>query len=420
MHQKIPGFSNLALISVIAACSIARAAPTLINLGLPPGGTTWQVRMLSTDGSAIAGVVDSSGTIRANRCTIPFNTPVFEDLGVLPTFATSRGFGISGDGQTVVGSCVPTGSISPRAFRWTPTQGIQDLGEFPGGGSGDAQSANRDGSIIIGYGYPTNPSPRRVAFRWTTESGMLPLPTLPNTVYSDARAISADGSFIGGSTTFPLGASTSEVATIWTSSGVESLGFLPGGNYSVIRAISSDGSTAVGRASSLNGYRAFRWTRTTGMQTLGDPVDSSDSNSIAINRNGSLIGGTVRIGSPYVACVWTNYRGCVLLREALLAQGADLAGWVLDGVVGISDDGTTLACTGSFNGQSANLLIRNFDPSRLICAADFNLDRTLDFFDYLDFVSAFAANSSSADFNQDSVIDFFDYLDFVAAFAASC
>jgi hypothetical protein len=54
------------------------------------------------------------------------------------------------------------------------------------------------------------------------------------------------------------------------------------------------------------------------------------------------------------------------------------------------------------------------------CAADFNVDGAVDFFDYLDFVQAFAGNSSSADFNHDSVLDFFDYLDFVSAFAQGC
>jgi hypothetical protein len=54
------------------------------------------------------------------------------------------------------------------------------------------------------------------------------------------------------------------------------------------------------------------------------------------------------------------------------------------------------------------------------CAADFNADGTLDFFDYLDFVAAFSSNAPAADFNADTVIDFFDYLDFVAAFSTGC
>lgn len=55
-----------------------------------------------------------------------------------------------------------------------------------------------------------------------------------------------------------------------------------------------------------------------------------------------------------------------------------------------------------------------------LCRVDFNNDGTADLFDYLDFVAAFAANSSTADFNSDSVVDLFDYLDFVADFAAGC
>jgi hypothetical protein len=50
------------------------------------------------------------------------------------------------------------------------------------------------------------------------------------------------------------------------------------------------------------------------------------------------------------------------------------------------------------------------------CAADFDGNGQVDFFDYLDFGAAFAADDPSADFNHDSQIDFFDYLDFVMAF----
>ena len=56
----------------------------------------------------------------------------------------------------------------------------------------------------------------------------------------------------------------------------------------------------------------------------------------------------------------------------------------------------------------------------IVCAADFNLDHAVDFFDYLDFVQAFATGGAGADFNHDAVVDFFDYLDFVDAFAAGC
>ncbi len=54
------------------------------------------------------------------------------------------------------------------------------------------------------------------------------------------------------------------------------------------------------------------------------------------------------------------------------------------------------------------------------CPADFNNDFAIDFFDYIDFVIAFAATDMLSDFNHDSFIDFFDYLDFVQAYSAGC
>ncbi len=54
------------------------------------------------------------------------------------------------------------------------------------------------------------------------------------------------------------------------------------------------------------------------------------------------------------------------------------------------------------------------------CPAEFNCDGTTDFFDYLDFVAAFAAGDPTTDLNADGVIDLFDYLDFVDNFNRGC
>lgn len=56
----------------------------------------------------------------------------------------------------------------------------------------------------------------------------------------------------------------------------------------------------------------------------------------------------------------------------------------------------------------------------ILCPSDFNGDNVVDFFDYLDFVAAFANGGPTADYNGDTVTDFFDYLDFVAQFASGC
>lgn len=55
-----------------------------------------------------------------------------------------------------------------------------------------------------------------------------------------------------------------------------------------------------------------------------------------------------------------------------------------------------------------------------VCAADFNADDFIDFFDYGAFVEAFETGTLSADSNRDGFIDFFDYDAYLAAFEAGC
>jgi hypothetical protein len=90
-----------------------------------------------------------------------------------------------------------------------------------------------------------------------------------------------------------------------------------------------------------------------------------------------------------------------------------------------------LPVTGEFTSfarpQLADASLRlslRYTPTRVlvevVCSADFSGDGAVDFFDYLDFVAAYAAQEPSADFDANGQVDFFDYLDFVAAFDLPC
>ncbi len=93
-----------------------------------------------------------------------------------------------------------------------------------------------------------------------------------------------------------------------------------------------------------------------------------------------------------------------------------LAG-VGDADAGVYDCVVSGAC-GSVTSVGATLTILS---GQACCAADFNGDGFLDFFDYNDFVIAFEAGGGLvADFNQDGFVDFFDYADFVEAFEIGC
>ena len=127
-----------------------------------------------------------------------------QDLGHLPgQFATdSLAFGLSADGQVVVGSS--QASNNDQAFRWTAAGGMQDIGFALTAGEGwsEASAVNADGSVVVGWAAV----PEIHAFMWTPALGSVDLNTYLPTVginLSDwllkyATGVSADGRTIVG------------------------------------------------------------------------------------------------------------------------------------------------------------------------------------------------------------------------------
>jgi len=111
----------------------------------------------------------------------------------------SIAYGVSADGQTIVGSIQDVGY---QAFRWTQAEGMVGLGHLPGGsGISDAYGTSADGSVIVGESTSAlaQEGNFREAFRWTSETGMVGLGSLPGGYFSSkALAVSADGTKIVG------------------------------------------------------------------------------------------------------------------------------------------------------------------------------------------------------------------------------
>jgi hypothetical protein len=107
--------------------------------------------------------------------------------------------------------------------------------------------------------------------------------------------------------------------------------------------------------------------------------------------------------------------GGLVLQAQIVYDAGDRNG-------GSTPDGNFDVITGSApqfpnsRDENYNVLLYIGNVTTAGCAADFNGDNQVDFFDYLDFAAAFDAEDESADFNGDNQVDFFDYLDFVAAF----
>jgi uncharacterized membrane protein len=418
------------------SAAVASAAPTVTPIGdLPGGGFYSQLHAISTDGSLAVGdsIVGGSGF---SQITAPC---IYSDAGLfsLGQLGTSSGRAINADGTAITGVC-DFGSFDPRgtqAFLWTPSTGIMLLGDLDGGVSVVPRSFGRaisgNGLMIAGIGESASGTE---AFRYDVSAGTFtPLGSLAASPFGSwAYGISGDGNVIVG---LSLNAQGQQEPVRWTSAGLQAMGFLPGATgvtpAGAAYAASADGSVIVGQSRSIasgQGGEAFRWTAAAGMQPLGDlPGGAFQSWAYACTADGSVIVGRASVqgtcgpfgcGSFGQAFIWDAQNGMQNLTQMLTTAGIDLTGWRLEEARGISGNGRVIVGVGvNPQGQTEGWIVDLGSPE---CRADFNADTVVDFFDYLDFVDAFAAGSMTADFNADSVLDLFDYLDFVAAFAAGC
>ena len=154
-----------------------------------------------------------SAALTGKRCELRR----FQSLGFLSAGDQSYSNGVSADGLVAIGH----GTINDgymRAFRWTQTGGMQNLGTVAGDNASLGYDVNGDGSIVVG----TSEGPPR-AFRWTA-SGMLDIGFLQGGDSASAAEMSADGSTIVGQSR------TNNVVrpVRWTSGPAVDLGLLSG------------------------------------------------------------------------------------------------------------------------------------------------------------------------------------------------
>jgi probable HAF family extracellular repeat protein len=257
------------------------------NAAIWQGGTSWRVlgsitpnaqpcdQLLSgtfgasDDGKVIVGLAwDTCRTARAFRWE---EATGMVDLGTTNARST-RANNVSGDGRVVVGWQESDVGVRQGA-KWINRQ--QELIRNAAGRvAGEANAANRDGSIIVGHNCDLfNPNPidpsANAAWRWTGSGGAVCFPvrrpvTLPNLPYITMMLdTSDDGNVIGGSYSFGLDAE----ALLWLDGGegvflrdyLRANGhpdaFRGWVNTGFITGVSPDGRTLVGYGA---GPRAFQ------------------------------------------------------------------------------------------------------------------------------------------------------------------
>jgi hypothetical protein len=150
--------------------------------------------------------------------------------------------------------------------------------------------------------------------------------------------------------------------------------------------------------------------------TLVDVVNYDDSNGWPADAANA---------SPGLGTAWSiellpgHYNGV----DNDLAQNWTASQQLID----LADLNVMTAVYNGFDIGSPGLLagvVETRDCSSPTCAADFNSDGFIDFFDYDDFVNCFETEvcppGKTADVNLDGFVDFFDYDDYVAAFQVGC
>src|SRR4051812_25358384 len=151
---------------VLAMVTGPVSAAAFRGLGLPSGlAPSSQASGVSADGSTVAVTTATATSHQAARWTVDGG---LVGLGTLPFpgGGVSDAYGISGDGKTIVGASLSTPGT--QAMRHV-SGSMRGLGDFPGGAfTSLARTANADGSVIVGFGFPAAPS--AVAARWVSGS----------------------------------------------------------------------------------------------------------------------------------------------------------------------------------------------------------------------------------------------------------
>jgi probable HAF family extracellular repeat protein len=170
---------------------------------------------VSGDGHTIVGVAKDAGGI--SQAAIWLQRTEWQRLGSFtPTAVPCSGalgsaYGVSRNGQVVVGLAYDGCTLS-HAFRWTPSNGMVDLGSSVQGRSSLASAVSGDGSVVVGYQEAANGV--RQGARWANGRQEL-MPGVDGYV-GQARATNADGSIAVGRQCRPLLGNADQSAWVWT------------------------------------------------------------------------------------------------------------------------------------------------------------------------------------------------------------
>lgn len=270
--------------------------------GVAPGNGVGGQAEISDDGRFVCGSSINPKTGRGEAGRFDRASGAWQRLGGIGGSSggeTSGGWGVSGDGSTVVGlGWISAGTAN--AFRWRESTGMVSLGTTVAGRSTRANGCNLDGGVVVGW--------------------------------QDAQ----DG--------FRQGA-------VWNGSVQTLITWTNGSQLGEASACSADGSVVVGSGVSGNAFHPWRWSSAGGAVSLGPPPTAGwRGAAVDVSADGTRIAAFYR---PFPApatfgqgFLWIGGEGLHNLNTYAAAQGVTIpAGVTLALPLGMSADGYTIVGT---------------------------------------------------------------------------
>jgi len=213
-----------------------------------------------------------------------------------------------------------------------------DLGDL-GGGSSLATDINNS-NVVVGWSFLADGTQR--AFRWTDSTGMTDLGVLPGHNYSRAISITDDGRIIGIS---GLGGSSDQADVVWDASGAIArldIPMLPGASSGEPADFNPSGSTVGWDFGDMQ--RAWQWSSGSGKYDISSEAGEGGEPGYAsaVNPAGTVVGTTTLMCGEDLRC-WRPFvwHGANTYSEIALPSGAFgvgfginnadvVVGWVVD------------------------------------------------------------------------------------------
>ena len=324
----------------------------LVLCGLPDRACGWvpyNVYDLGTLGSTQTRPRDMNdmnqiaGETFGNYHSFFWQSSVMTDIG---TLGGSRGIAtaINNGGQVTGQSYTTSGAW--RAFLWTKSGGISNLG-VPSGEDGSSGLDVNDAGQVAVLGWSGTETNQR-AYVWTS-GAWTPLGTLGGS-YSKAKAINNSGHAVGWADTT---GNASRPSVMWKDGAIVDLGNIEAADI-------NDSDQALGRV----GNHAIVWDNgtVTDLGTLG----GTQSYGNHINNAGQVAGWAYNAGEAMTAVVWDH--GVITNLNTLLPPGS---GWSLLNAIDINANGWIVG-RGYYGGQDrAFLLVPVPEPGPFVLLAAF-------------------------------------------------